>query len=148
MGAWPRGLKSVDNYSLAMAYLKNLPAAVSGSGGHDATLQAALACRRFHLTTSEMWTAMSWFNETLCRPAWSERELRHKIDSVADLAVKKALGHTGAPRRHVRAFVPPAPVVRKVDTRPICQRSEQDEQLWWARVALERGTTLEAWDEQ
>ena len=29
---------------------------------------------------------------------------------------------------------------------PVCLRSDAEEELWWARLAIERGTTLEAWD--
>lgn len=39
-----------------------------------------------------MWQALTWYNENRCSPSWSERELRHKITSVANIQVKKQLG--------------------------------------------------------
>lgn len=127
-----------------MAYLEKLPPAVSGSGGHNATLRAALACKRFGLSRGDMWQAMTWFNEHRCQPRWSEKDLRHKLDSVLDWSIKKPLGkgeHTG--RKHARAFVAPERPAPKRDPRPIAQRSEQDEQLWWEQVAASRGLTVE-----
>jgi len=131
-----------------LAYLKNMPHANSGSGGHNATLNAALACKRFGLAGAEMWEAMSWFNDNCCTPRWSEKELRHKIDSVAEVAIKKPLGRPRGNFKHngPRVFVAPAPDVKKEDTRPVIERSEQEEELWWERVAAERGVTLPDWD--
>jgi hypothetical protein len=135
-----------NQYQKCMAYLEKLPPALSGSGGHNATLNAALACKRFGLTSSDIWEAMVWYNANRCTPPWKEHELQHKVDSVADLSINKPLGRVGNTRGHVKFT--PLPVLERVsDTRPVCQRSEQEEELWWARVAVERGATLEAWDE-
>lgn len=130
-----------------LAYLKNMPHANSGAGGHNATLNAALACKRFGLAGAEMWEAMQWWNDNCCTPRWSEKELRHKIDSVAEVTIKKPLGRQrnfkhAAPR----VFVAPALAEKKEDARPIAQRSPQEEELWWEQVAAERGVTLADWD--
>lgn len=130
-----------------LAYLKNMPHANSGAGGHNATLNAALACKRFGLTGADMWEAMQWWNDNRCTPRWSEKELRHKVDSVADVAIKKPLGRGRSASRAARVFVAPAPVERPADTRPIIERSAQDEELWWAKVAAERGVELSDWDD-
>lgn len=136
----------MENLNACMAYIEKLPAAVSGSGGHNATLQAALACKRFGLSGDEMWNVMRWFNEHRCQPKWSEKELRHKVDSVLGVVITRPLGQRHGFKRS-KAFVAPAMPETKADERPMCQRSEQDEELWWERAAAERGTTLEAWDE-
>ncbi|MBI5092288.1 MAG: bifunctional DNA primase/polymerase [Candidatus Hydrogenedentes bacterium] len=61
------------------AYLERIPDAVSGNGGHDATLRAACEAVRFDLGESELWEVMQWFNATKCQPPWTEKELRHKL---------------------------------------------------------------------
>ncbi len=68
----------------ARAYLATMAPAISGSGGHDATWRAALAMvRGFALPTDEaMRLLIDDFNPR-CRPPWSERELKHKVDSAA-----------------------------------------------------------------
>jgi hypothetical protein len=137
-----------NSLTLCMAYLDKLPVAQSGAGGHNATLRAALATRRFGLSQLDAWQAMTWFNRNRCSPEWSEKELRHKLASVADLPIKKPLGqrqHT--PARRVRAFVAPAPLPEpEPDLRPVIERSEQEEETWWAQWAVEHGTTLEEFD--
>jgi len=83
-----------DKLKRCMAYLARMPSAVSGQGGHDVTLQAACECFRFGLSSNEAAAAMSWFNSTKCEPAWSEREIQHKLNSAEDL-VSRA-GEVGA----------------------------------------------------
>jgi putative DNA primase/helicase len=69
-------------------YAEKIPDAISGSGGHSPTLQAACECFRLDLDNSTTWEAMSWWNTHKCQPAWTEKELAHKIED----AEKKA-GH-------------------------------------------------------
>jgi hypothetical protein len=64
-----------------LAYLDQLPPAISGSGGHNATFRAACECVRFGLTDAEALDALRRYNAR-CRPPWSERELQHKLDSA------------------------------------------------------------------
>jgi hypothetical protein len=64
-------------------YLEKMSDAVSGERGHDTTLQAACECYRFNLTDTEATAMMRWFNDAKCRPAWTEHELRHKLESAA-----------------------------------------------------------------
>jgi hypothetical protein len=67
-------------------YLARLPAAISGSRGHDRTFQAACECFRFGLSRAEALTLMHWFNQLKTRPddRWSETELRHKVDDACN----------------------------------------------------------------
>jgi len=66
----------------ARAYLDAIPGAVSGQDGHGATFRAAciLICG-FSLTKAEALVLLSEWNRR-CEPAWSERELRHKLDDA------------------------------------------------------------------
>lgn len=100
-----------------MAYLDRLPVAVSGQGGHNATLRAACECVRFGLSEGEAWEALQWFNEYRCQPKWSEHELRHKLTDARRIVtgggqVGKHLGQARPWKgnRQGRTFVaPPAP---------------------------------------
>jgi len=66
-----------------LAYLEKCPDAISGQGGHDATLRAACECYRFGLDEAAAWRVMGWFNtaKTGGEP-WSDKELSHKLDSA------------------------------------------------------------------
>lgn len=67
------------------AYLEKCPDAVSGSGGHDATLRAGCECFRFGLDDDAVWRTMRWFNDRKTGgEQWSEKELEHKIESARE----------------------------------------------------------------
>lgn len=85
-------------------YLANLPNAVSGAGGHDATLRAACECVRLGLSDGEAMALLREWNTTHCQPAWTEKELAHKLTSARSKA--------GGQVRFVRNS--PAPAVRVV----------------------------------
>jgi hypothetical protein len=55
------------------------PPAISGSGGHDATYTVACALWRMLADESVVWAGLCEYNATRCQPAWTERELRHKL---------------------------------------------------------------------
>ena len=137
----------------AMAYLNTLPVAVSGSGGHNATLRAACECFRFGLTPGEAWQVLQWFNEYRCQPKWREHELRHKLADAEKIVrgAGQVAKHVG-PRRysaHRRIFAPPAEPVRKPRPAPVVpvrQRTEEEENAWWAEQAEEIGLTLDDFD--
>jgi putative DNA primase/helicase len=66
----------------AMKYVAKMPAAISGSGGHDATWNVAqLLVRGFALTEVEAWPILTEFSDR-CQPPWSEKELRHKLEDA------------------------------------------------------------------
>lgn len=71
-----------DSTRRCMSYLSRCPDAVSGQGGHDATLHAACEAFRFGLLDPEVWHVLEWWNSSKCRPPWSERELAHKLDDA------------------------------------------------------------------
>jgi hypothetical protein len=56
------------------------PAAVAGSGGHDATFTVACGLWRMLNDESAVWARLQEYNTTRCSPPWSERDLRHKLE--------------------------------------------------------------------
>ena len=136
----------MDTLSRALAYLEKLDPAISGSGGHNATLRAACECFRFGLSRPEADEAMQWFNEHRCEPRWGAIELQHKLDDAEKIvSASGRLGVRGSSRAR-RMFIPPPIPQPTKPILPVCQQSEQAEELWWARVAIGRGVTLAEWD--
>lgn len=84
-----------DAIDRARQYVDRMDAAVSGSGGHDATMRVArVATNGFGLSFGEAMVIMREFSAR-CSPPWSEKELAHKVRqamSTADPA-GRAKGH-------------------------------------------------------
>jgi hypothetical protein len=79
----------MTDFDRARAYVAKMPPAVSGQGGHDATFAVAKATiHDFALSESEAWQILCEYNGR-CSPPWSERELRHKVESVKSLTRAK-----------------------------------------------------------
>ena len=77
----------------ASAYLAALPPAVSGQGGHDATMNAAIALvRGFALDPHDALDLLEHEFNPRCSPPWSLRELAHKVES-AQRAQRVGLGY-------------------------------------------------------
>jgi hypothetical protein len=73
--------------------MQNMEAAVSGSGGHNATF--AVACMLMHgyaLTQAEAMSVMQDYN-IRCQPAWSERDLLYKLNSAERSVHDRPRGH-------------------------------------------------------
>jgi hypothetical protein len=69
----------------ACAYVAKIPPAISGQGGHDATFAVAKALvHDFALPDPEAWQILCEYNNR-CSPPWSERQLRHKMESAKRL---------------------------------------------------------------
>ena len=82
----------------ARAYVAKCPGAISGSGGHAITF--ALAQKLvlgFALADDDAFALMCEWNQT-CKPAWSERDLRRKIEQ-AGTAGKHRVGDMAARER-------------------------------------------------
>lgn len=63
----------------AAAYLATMDGAISGSGGHAATMRAAVALiRGFHLRPDDALRMLVAEYNPRCQPPWTERELAHK----------------------------------------------------------------------
>lgn len=70
----------------ARVYVAQMPGAVSGQHGHDATFE--VACRLvldFDLTIEQALPVIREYNQR-CSPPWSEAELEHKLQSAAERA--------------------------------------------------------------
>lgn len=66
-----------------LAYIEKCPDAISGHGGHDATLRAACECFRFGLDEAAARRVMHWFNDQKTGgDRWTDGELTHKLDSA------------------------------------------------------------------
>ena len=79
----PRPPGGDDRLERARAYLARIPGAVSGQGGHDRTFRAALHVGPgFALSQEECFDLLWHEYNPRCDPPWSERELRHKVESV------------------------------------------------------------------
>jgi hypothetical protein len=71
---YDRRLRRAERYVAAM------PGAISGSGGHAATFRVALVLvRGFGLEPSDALRVLTEVHNPMCSPAWSPRELQHKV---------------------------------------------------------------------
>lgn len=68
----------------ASRFLAKMPEAIDGSEGHKATLRAAIALvRGFGLSQTDALDMLVREYNPRCRPPWTERELRHKVQDAA-----------------------------------------------------------------
>lgn len=68
----------------ASAYLAKLPGAIQGDGGSTATFNAVASMMfGFDLDASATLSLIASEYNPRCDPEWSERELKHKVESVA-----------------------------------------------------------------
>lgn len=79
----PRGQHHHDRLERGRRYLAKLPAAISGQGGHAATFHAAVVLvRGFSLCEEDALALLLAEYNPRCQPVWSERDMRHKVDSA------------------------------------------------------------------
>ena len=77
----------------ASRYVARMDAAVSGSGGHDATFAVAVALvHGFALGESEAMGLMQEYNSR-CAPPWSDRDLAYKLRSAANSRSPRGSGY-------------------------------------------------------
>jgi len=70
----------------ARKYVNTMPGAISGSGGHDQTFRVAcILTMGFCLSREEAFGILAEYNRR-CDPPWTDRELRHKIESASKQA--------------------------------------------------------------
>lgn len=106
----------------ASRYVARMDAAVSGSGGHDATFAVACALvHGFSLGESEAMAIMQEYNSR-CSPPWSERELAYKLRSAANSHSSKGsgylIGDSSGFRPQVSSFSAPIPKAEEVKFDP------------------------------
>jgi hypothetical protein len=81
----------LSNLERARAYLAQIPAAVSGAGGHKTTFRAAcLLVKGFALEEAEALQLLIDVYNPRCDPPWEEKDLVHKVKDAA-----KAKGDVG-----------------------------------------------------
>lgn len=73
----------VERERRGLAYVEKCPDAISGKGGHNATLRAACVCYRFDLDEASAWRVMQFFNDRKTGgERWSDDELTHKLEAA------------------------------------------------------------------
>lgn len=73
------GTTPQDVLARASAYLDKVPPAVSGQGGHDQTITAALVLvRGFAIPPADAWPIFQQWNQR-CVPPWPNKDLWHKL---------------------------------------------------------------------
>lgn len=78
----------------AARYLAKMPEAISGQHGHDATFRAACAAvHGFALNREDALALLRRWNQTHCKPKWSDSALVHKIDSALAKSPDKPRGY-------------------------------------------------------
>jgi len=90
----------------ARKYLLRLPGAMSGSGGHNATFHAAcVLVLGFSLSESDALSLMNEYNQR-CQPAWSEKELLHKVSQAMKQPGERGYLRNSSPDNWSRIHVP------------------------------------------
>lgn len=85
-----RPLTETERTKRARAYLKRIPGAVSGAGGHTQTFNAVAAVMiGFDLDADATRDLITSEYNPRCEPPWSERELDHKIASVSERCTRE-----------------------------------------------------------
>lgn len=80
----------IDKVERAKRYLDKMEPAISGSKGHDACIRAA--CKMvlgFDLDTETAFSLLSNGYNSRCQPPWSEKELRHKVESADSFTTER-----------------------------------------------------------
>lgn len=74
----------VGDVEKASKYLAKIPGAIQGSNGSTQTLKAAIhLVRGFGLSRDEAFALLMSEYNPRCEPVWSEKEMRHKVESAA-----------------------------------------------------------------
>lgn len=90
----------------ARKYIAKLPASMSGSGGHNAAFHAAcVLVLGFGLPEDSALAVMQEFNQR-CQPAWSDRELAHKVKQAFKQPGERGYLRNAAPANWQRVSVP------------------------------------------
>jgi hypothetical protein len=147
----------VTTLERAWRYIDSIPRAVSGQGGHDATFHVACVLGNgFGLGGDESFGLLARWNVG-CVPEWSERDLRHKVESAARAPHREPrgylLGKTGlevpgidrrdsrSPVSRVRTITDPVEAVKRFLKGFQCQESDLVER---SRVKLDGDPRFDA----
>jgi putative DNA primase/helicase len=100
--------ETVSMIDRATKYLESTPGAISGQGGDVHTF--TVACRLvndFGLTAEEGWPLFQTWNQK-CQPAWSESDLRKKLDNAMKYHTAPAGKLVGESHTKTKTFQEPA----------------------------------------
>jgi len=78
-------LTTMPPLARCLAFVAKMPRAVSGEGGHNATLAVACETQRFNLSDADAMTVLHHFNSTLGEQ-WTPEELAHKLEGAKEMA--------------------------------------------------------------
>ncbi len=128
----------------ARAYLARCAPAVAGQGGHNQTFRVACKLvRGFDLDEDTALALLVSEYNPRCVPAWSEKELRHKVREAA-LKSTDPVGHLLGPRPSGNPQTPSTPIRPRAASRPFCAIQPRPVQwLWPARVPIGKVTLLD-----
>jgi len=105
-------------YDRARAYVAQMDAAVSGAGGHDVTFRVAcVLVEGFSLSGGDALEIMREYNSR-CDPAWSDRELEHKVRSAEGKISEPGHLLKGTSLQHDASRGPVRPRAAAMDPRP------------------------------
>jgi len=89
-----------DVEARARAYLATVDSAISGQGGHDATIRAACVLVRFGIDNPDaVFRILKEDYNPRCQPPWSDYELHHKADSAVASESRRDLRDATPPPR-------------------------------------------------
>lgn len=141
---------TADLVERARRYLAKIPPAVSGAGGHTTAFRAALALRSFDLNPDDAFDLFAEWNRG-CRPPWSPRELKHKLDDAWRTGQPDPRLAGGNPKSGHRSFVrfrplPPAEFspehfAKVTSPSPALSWSEWRHWLWQRSPVIPMGVT-------
>jgi len=102
----------------ARAYVAAMPAAISGSGGHNATF--AVACvlvKGFSLSIDQARPLLQEYNQR-CDPPWSEKQIEHKLRQADTTADPQPRGYLVGDHRDAEVGGPPGNAPRPAPPPP------------------------------
>ena len=95
----------------AAKYLSKMEPAISGSGGHNSCFKAACALvLGFDLPVEDALSLLLMEYNPRCEPQWTERELRHKVNSAAKQPGQRGYLRDAKPADWHRIYVRTPPV--------------------------------------
>lgn len=123
----PTAFTTDDRIKRARAYVAKIPGGVSGDGGHTQTFNAvAHVMIGFDLSQSDAMHIIANDYNPRCDPPWNEKQLQHKIESVAKLC-KRERGYLLKDRPRILTQAQAARMAP-----PIAEETSVD---WWSELS-------------
>lgn len=130
-----------DLYARAVSYVAKIPPAISGSGGHAQTFDAARALAGWvskGLSEADAWGILCDYNSR-CQPPWGEHELKHKFRDAMSATKIPVIEDRPRPMAIVSPITPkPKPTT---DPLPASQPARAKDPDWRSRLIWEATKT-------